>query len=237
MAYTSWQSWANILDYIKTELGAETMQLEITDQKMVEMIQMHVLPEFSAYDGLHKYYKMTEANIISRDPIFEYQFKDFPYKIFEVKNKIDQANFVDFDQVFGQSSTGDITDFLVRQNYMDMAKLAKADNTWRFMAPDKFQVTKAGFTYLTDEFILELDVCHNDPTTISPGLYDSFRDLACAYVMNALGKIRKKYNNFNTPFGNIQLNADELVQDAKEMRQRVLEELKRTPPEQYVFFL
>ena len=237
MAYTSWQNWANILDFIKHELGAETMQLEITDQKMVEMIQMHVLPEFSGYDGLRKYYKMTEDCIISRDPIVEYQFKDFPYKIFKVINKIDQANFVDFSQVFGQASVGDITDFLVRQNYMDMADMARADNTWRFMPPDKFQVTKAGFTYLTDEFILELDVCHNDPTTISPGLYDSFRDLACAYIMNALGKIRKKYNNFNTPFGNIQLNADELVQDAKDLRQRTLEELKRTPPEQYIYFL
>lgn len=234
---TSWQSWSNVLDHIKTELGADVMQLELDDQKIVEKIQMHVLPEFSGYDGLHKYYKMTEQNIISRDPILEYEFLDFPYKIFEVKNKIDQATYIDMDQMFSQSIAGDVTDFLVRQNYLDMANIARADNTWRFMAPNKFQVVKAGFSHVTDQFILELDVCHNDPTTISPGLYDSFRDLATAYIMNAIGKIRKKFNNFNTPFGNIQLNAEELINDAKELRQRTLEELKRTPPEQYIWNL
>lgn len=233
----SWQSWDNVIDHIKTELGADVMQLELDDQTIIEKIQMHVLPEFSAYDGLHKYYKMTEACIINTDPVLEYEFKDFPYKIFEVKNKIDKANYIQFDQIYSQSISGDITDYLVRQNYLDMASIARADNTWRFIAPNKFQVTKAAFSYITDEFILELDVCHNDPTTISPGLYDSFRDLACSYIMNAIGKIRKKYNNFNTPFGNIQLNADELIQDARDLRQRTLEELKRTPPEQYLWHL
>ncbi len=233
----SWQSWDNVLSHIKIELGADVMALEISDQRMIEMIQMHVLPEFSAFSGLHKWYKMYESHIVSEDPVLLYEFKDFPYKIIEVKNKVDKANYVDYDHMFSQSVTGDITDYLVRQNYLDMANMVRADNTWRFIAPNKIEVTKAGFSYLNDEFVLELDVVHNDPTSISPGLYDSFRDLATAYIMNAIGKIRKKFNNFNTPFGSIQLNAEELISDAKELRRETLELLRRTPPEQYVWVL
>lgn len=235
--YYSWQSWDNVLDHIKTELGADVMQLELSDQEIVQKIQAHVLPEFSAYDKLHKYYKMTEDHIVNTDPVYTYEFTDFPYRIFSVANKIDRSTYLDYSQIALQTQAGDITDYLIRQNYLDMSKLARGDNTWRFLPPNQFQVTKANFTQITDEFILELDVCHNDPTTISPGLYDSFRDLATAYIMNAIGKIRKKYNNFNTPFGNIQLNSDELIEEAKDLRSRTLDELKRTPPMQYIWSL
>lgn len=233
----SWQSWDNILDYIKTELGADVMKLELTDQQIVEKIQMHVLPEFSAFSGLHKWYKMFESNIVSTDPVLRYQFKDFPYKIMEVLGKIDKANYVDYDHMFSQSVTGDVTDYLVRQNYLDIANMVRADNSYRFIAPDIIEVNKAGFSYLSDEFILEVEVVHNDPTTIHPDMYDMFRDLATAYIMNAIGKIRKKFNNFNTPFGQIQMNAEELISDAKELRNTTLELLRRTPPDQVVWVL
>lgn len=233
----SWQSWSNVIDHIKTELGADVMALELDDQTIVQKIQMHVLPEFSAYSGLHKWYKMTEGNIVSTDPILRYEFKDFPYKIMEIQNKVDRANYVDYDHMFSQATPGDVTDYLVRQNYLDMANMIRADDAWRFIAPNIIEITKAGFPYLNNEFLLELEVVHIDPTSIDPGMYDAFRDLATAYIMNAIGKIRKKYNNFNTPFGSIQLNADELVQDAKELRRETLELLRRTPPDQYVFVL
>lgn len=233
----SWQSWDNVLDHIKTELGADVMKLELTDQQIVEKIQMHVLPEFSAYSGLHKWYKMFESNIISTDPVLRYQFTDFPYKIMEILGKVDKANYVDYDHMFSQSVTGDVTDYLVRQNYLDIANMVRADNSYRFIAPDIIEVNKAGFSYLSDEFILEVEVVHNDPTTIHPDMYDMFRDLATAYIMNAIGKIRKKFNNFNTPFGQIQMNAEELISDAKELRNTTLELLRRTPPDQLVWVL
>jgi len=196
---TSWQSWDNIIDYIKTELGADVMALELTDQQIMEKIKMHVMPEFSNYDPLVKYYKMFEGNIISQDPIITYQFTNFDYKILGISSIIEQANYVDYNQMFSQSVAGDITDFLVRQNYLDMASITQADNTWKFLPPDKIQMQRAGYSYLSREFVVVLNVAHADPTSISPALYDSFRDLSTSYIMNAIGKIRKKFNNFNTP--------------------------------------
>ena len=233
----SWQSWDNVIDYIKTELGADVMALELSDQVIMEKIKMHIMPEFSNYDPLTRYYKMFTGNIISRDPILTYQFTNFDYKIMSISGVIQQANYVDYNQMFSQSVAGDITDFLVRQNYLDMAAIAQADNTWKFLPPDKIQMVRAGYSFLAEEFVAVLNVAHKDPTSISPALYDSFRDLATAYIMNAIAKIRKKYNNFNTPFGNIQLNADEMLQDAKQLRMETLQELKRTPPDDLVWVL
>ena len=233
----TYQSWDSILDAIKTELGADVMALELSDQKIIEKIQMHVLPEFSAYSGLHKWYKMTEGHIISEDPVYTYQFKDFPYKIMEVINKIDQANYISYDHLFSQSVTGDISDYLTRQNYLDMSNMVRADDTWRFKGPDTIEVTKAALTYTIKEFIVEVEVVHNDPTTIATDMYDLFKDLAISYIMNAIGKIRKKFNNFNTPFGEIRMNADELISDAKEMRREALENLRKTPPDQVVWVM
>ncbi len=236
MAYT-YQSWQSILSAIKIELGSDVMQLELSDQRIIELIREQVLPEFSSYSGLHKYYKMTEDHIISTDPVLRYQFKDFPYKIMEVINKIDRANYVQYDQMFSQALTSDITDFLVRQNYLDMANMIRPDNTWRFIGPDILEVTKAAMSYTTNDFVLEVEVVHEDPTTIATDMYDRFKDLAIAYIMNAIGKIRKKYNRFNTPFGEINMNADELIQEAKILRDEALDSLRKTPPDQVLFVL
>jgi len=236
MAYT-YQSWQSILEAVKIELGADVMQLELSDQRIIQLIQEQVLPEFSSYSGLHKYYKMDEGHIISTDPVYRYQFKDFPYKIMEVLNKIDRANYVQYDQLFSQPQTSDVSDFLVRQNYLDMANIVKADDTFRFIGPDIIEVTKAANSFTTNEFILEVEVVHNDPTTISTDMYDLFKDLAISYIMNAIGKIRKKFNRFNTPFGEINLNADELLQEAKEVRREALDSLRKTPPDQVLWVM
>jgi len=235
--YNIYQSWDNILDYIKTELGADTMKLELSDQQIINKIQSQILPEFSQYSGLHKYYRMNESNIVSDELVLRYEFKEFPYKIMEILGKIDKANYITYDQIFSQSVTGDITDFLVRQNYMDINEMSRPDNTWRFVAPNHIEVTKAAYSYLSDEFIVELEVVHLDPTTIHPDMYDAFRDLATAYIINAIGKIRKKFNNFNTPFGTVQLNADELIQEARDLRNTTLENLRKTPPDQLLFVM
>jgi len=234
---TSWQSWANVLDAVKTELGADVVKLEVTDQQIIKKIYDHVLPEFSSYSGLHKFYRMTYADIVSEEPVVKYKFKDFDYRIVGIKGKIDKASYIDMQMNQLQHMSGDISDFLVRQNYLDMSNMVRADNTYRFVAPDELQVTRAGLSYIGDEFILELDCIHNDPTTIDSTLYKEFVDLSVAYCLNWIGKIRKKFSSVTTPFGQIEMNADEMIQEARELKQRTLENLIRTPNDQIVWIM
>jgi len=238
MSVCTYQSWDSILSAIHVELGSAVMSLELNDQKIIELIQSQVLPEFSAYSGLHKWYKMEESNIISSDPVLRYQFTDFPYKIMEVISKVDKMNDIGYSQEFEHiHGSMDIVDSLTRSNYRDMAEMVRGNNTWRFIGPDIIEVTKAAMSYMTDDFIVEVEVVHDDPTTIATDMYDLFKDLAIAYIMNAIGKIRKKFNNFNTPFGEIRMNSEELISDAKEMRREALESLRKTPPDQLLWII
>ncbi len=237
MSISTWQSWANVLDAVKTELGADVMKLEVTDQMIIKKLYEHVLPEFSTHSGYHCYYKMTQDHIISEEPVIEYQFKDFDHRIVGIKGKVDKSSYIDMQMNQLQHMSGDITEFLVRQNYLDMSNMVRADNTYRFVGPDKLQIVKAGLSYISDEFILELDCIHSDPSTIDSTLYREFIDLSIAYCLNWIGKIRKKYNNVATPYGNIELNADDMINEARDLRRDTLEKLLRTPSDQLIWVL
>ncbi len=234
----SWQSWANVLDTVKTELGSGTTKLELTDNQIIKKLYDHVLPEFSRHSGLHRYYYMTEANIIGEDPVLTYQFKDFPYRIMGILGKIDKMSMSNLALSQMQHfSGGDVTDYLVRQNYLDMSQMVRGDPTYRFKGPDLLEVTNPTMLMNTNEFILEVDAAHNNPSTIDSTLYQEFLDLATAYCLNMFGKMRKKYSNVSTPFGSIEMNADEMINESKEIRQRVLQDLKRTPMDQIIWIL
>ena len=43
------QTWNNLLEYIKLELGVPVNLLEISDDDIIKYIKNHALPEFSQY--------------------------------------------------------------------------------------------------------------------------------------------------------------------------------------------
>ena len=232
-----WQSWDNVLDAIKTELGHPAAQIEVTDQEILEKLYKHVLPQFSTHSGLTKYYKVTYDNLISESPVLRYKIKDFDYRILGINGKIDKSTYIDMQMSQLQHMSGDITNFLVRQNYLDMSNMVRADNTYKFKAPDIVEVIKAGLSYIGDEFILDLNCVHEDPTTIDSTLYEEFLNLCIAYCLNWIGKIRKKYSSINTPFGQIEMNADDMINEARELKRDTLDKLMRTPQDQLVWIL
>ena len=236
--YNSWQSWENVLSLIKLELGNDLNKIEFSDDRIIEIISEHVLPLFSSYDGWHKYYKMTEDHIITKDPYLTYQFKDFPYRIIKVKNIITGMTLANmalyYDQTF---SGGDITDYLVKMNYGDINKIAQSTDTWKFIQPNQIIMYKAVNSFKSLENIVELDVVHESPVTIDATLYDHFCDLCIAQIMIFIGRMRSKFKDFNTPFGQVQLNAEEMIQEGKQLKQETIQKLEKIPPEQYVWFL
>lgn len=236
------QTWENVLSYIKLELGNDIMKIEFSDDRMVEIIKEHVLPNFCSWsNGLHKWYRMTLDDAIEEEPYLEYviPFDKFPYRIMEIKKIIPQSTFLDMEMHYRMNmvGSGDVTEYLINQNYIDMSKIAIASDTWRFLPPNKIQVTKASYTTRSKEFFLEIDVIHNDPTTIEPTIYEYFKDLCYAEISIFLGRLRSKYKNFSTPFGEVQVNAEELIQEGKQLKLEVMEKLKQNPPEQIIFFL
>jgi hypothetical protein len=233
----SWQTWDNVLSFIKLNLGADVQKLEFSDERIIEILLEHTMMEFSAYEPYITYYNMTANHIISESPFLIYEFQnDFDYKILELKRRIDQV--FNYGDMLTIPTSANLIDTLVRSNYLDMSAITRASNTMAFDPPNRIRVIEPSInTEYQREFCIELGVAHKSPLTISPGVYDLFRDLALGDIMIFLAKIRSKFSNFSTPFGQVTLDADQLLQDGRDLKTRVITQLHSCPPEQYIWNL
>lgn len=231
------QTWDNVIDYIKLNLGADVQKLEFNDDRLIEIIKEQSLAEYSAYESYTTYYTLTTLHLISESPFLIYEIgDDFPYRILELKRRIDQT--FDYGDMLTVPSAANIVDNLIRANYLDMSRITRAEHSMRFDPPNRIMVIEPSINYeYQRDFILELGVVHESPLTIHPGTYDLFKNLALGDIMIFLAKIRNKFNNFGSPFGQINLDADQLLQEGKEIKGLAIQELKRNPPDQYIWNL
>jgi len=240
MSISTWQNWDNLIDYIKLNMGAPALALEYSDEDMVKIIKNHVLPEFSRYIPLMRYYLMREEeNCIQENPTKIYEIKNFPYKIIKIDEIISQPGILDMLQTASTAIySGDITN-LLGANYVNQAKTTVlADDTWTFLPPNKIELIKSmNSMWIYDNFIAKFACVHDDPTTVDPDLYVYLRDLALAEIMLFIGRIRTKYQSFNTPVGQVDMNAQEFIQEGQNLKREVLEKLDRLPPDHYLEFL
>jgi len=237
-----WQSYANLLDYIKLNLGAGTNDFEFSDDQIIDIICKHTLPLFSKYNPLIRYYRMTDShNLITENPTLIYQFKNFGYKIMKINMIAPTSSIQDMNMLYSQAlrtNAQDVTDFLMNMNYMHMSNIAVAPNVWRFFAPDKIEIirTHDALTFSRD-FITEVACIHKEPSTINPDLYSYMRDLALADIMIYIGRIRSKFENFATPFGEVQVASRSWVDEGNTLRRETIEAMTSIPPEDFLFFL
>jgi hypothetical protein len=230
---------------VKLNLGAFSTPLEISDEEMAEIIREHTLPVYSKYNPLIRYYRCTfEENLVTENPTYIYEIKNFNYKIIKINNVIPKASIDDLNQVYSQALAGvngfgDVTDYLMAMNILHMQNIAVADHTWRFFPPNRIEImrTADGFLTFSSDFIAELACVHPDPTTVNPDLYLYLRDLALADMMIYIGRIRYKFSSFATPYGQVELPARELIDEGNQLRRETIESLKNLPPDDFLFFL
>ncbi len=238
----AWQTFANLLEYVKLNLGAQTQAFELSDEDMIDIFRDHTIPEFSKYSPLIKYYRVTyDDNLISENPTFIYQFKDFCYSIMKINNVIGTATLMDMDLLYnqaGRQSSYDVSEFLMSANYAHMAAIAVPPQTWRFFAPDKIEVMHSSDTMSFNyDFITELACIHQNPTTINTDMYHYLRDLATADIMIYVGRIRSRFESFTSPYGEVQVSSRSWVDEGSQLREKTLELLRNLPPDDFLFFL
>lgn len=237
-----WQSYSNLLDYVKLNLGASTNAFEFTDEEMIDIFRDHTIPEFSKYIPLIRYYRVTyEDNLVTENPTRVYQIKNFCYAIMKINNIIGTATLQDMDMLYlqaGRQSSYDVTEMLMSANYAQMSAIAIPPQTWRFFAPDKIEVINASDTMsINNDFIAELACIHQNPTTINPDQYNMLRDLALADIMIFIGRIRSRYESFSTPYGEVAVASRSFIDEGTTLREKAVEALKNLPPEEYLLFL
>ncbi len=238
----AWQTYSNLLDYVKLNLGAKTNAFEFSDEDMIDIFRDHTIPEFSKYNPLIRYYRVTfENNLVSSNPTYVYQFKNFCYKIMKINSVIGTASLQDMDLLYmnaGRQSAYDVSEFLMSANYLQMSSIAIPPQTWRFFAPDKIEVMQSHDSMeFNRDFIAELACIHDNPTTINPDVYHYLRDLALADIMIYIGRIRARFESFTSPYGEVQVASRSWVDEGNQLREKTLENLKNLPPDDFLFFL
>lgn len=236
----TWSNWDNLLSYIKLNFGATVNAMEFSDENLIEIISEHVLPEFSKYIPLQKYYIMTEIeNVVTNIPMLTYEFLNFDYKILRVNSIVRKPSTLDLSQFYNiQSNGGDITNFLMTMNTVQMASDVVAVDTWQFRAPNKIEMVLGSNNYGTSrDFICIIDCVHKDPSTVDPDQYPLLRDLSLANILIYIGRIRTKFQSFNTPQAQIDVPAQEMLQEGLQLKEKVLQELNDLPPNSYIWWL
>ncbi len=238
----AWQTYENLLDWVKLNLGAKTNAFELSDEDMMDIFRDHTLPEFSKYIPLIRYYRVTyENNLVTENPTFVYQFKNFCYKIMRINEVIGIADLQDMDLLYanaGRQSAYDVSEFLMSANYLHMQSIAVPPQTWRFFAPDKIEVMRTSDAMeFSKDFITELACVHDNPTTVDPDMYHYLRDLALADIMIFVGRIRSRFESFTGPYGEVQVASRSWVDEGTQLREKTVESLRNLPPDTWIAFL
>ena len=244
------QNWNNLLDFIKTKLGANSNLLEISDEQIIKEIKNHCLYEFSQYCPFKKRVKITSANKIVSD-VGE---QSFVYRIpvsddepiidiseivvsdgsssaaYDSISAIQDANNINGTSVISADSFYGIQDIFLSNTFNDIVASMLPRNTWDFLPPDL-----VSFDAYVEFGIIIINTIHKNLETISPDLYHIFKRMALGYIQETLAITRSKYEELNTAFGQIRVNWQKLQDDANANLQFARETLERLPPDHFIY--
>ena len=247
------QNWNNLLDFIKTKLGANINLLEISDDQIMKEIKEHCLYEFSQYCPYKKRIKITASDKIDSD-IGE---QSFVYKIpiaddepiidvieivvndnasqytstsYDTITSIQETNAVSGISSLNADSYFGIQDIFMMNKVNDIVESLQARNTWDFLPPDM-----VSFDSRVNFGVVIINTVHKNLSTISPDLYHIFKRMALGYIQETLAITRSKYEELNTAFGQIRVNWQKLQDDANANLQFARETLEKLPPDHFVY--
>jgi len=223
-----------VLTYIKDNLGWPFMQLELTDEKIVEYFTTHTLKEFGYY--VPQVWKIglnldLEANKV---PGVANEWYIFDPQGLEILNVIDFYStagdlYIHGHPPLGPMSMGELPDWALSvSNAMTVKMFSSFDYTFEFRHPNIIRISPLPSSTLG---IITVEYERQQPTDLSGipnDLHQYFKKLALGDVMMVIGRIRKKYGggNLRTPFGEIPLDSD-VYEEGKDMKREVLEVLER----------
>jgi len=255
------QSWNNVTRYIKRKLGVPLNFLELSDDDIKEIITDDVLPAFSQYIGKPAWFRLGAQHLIGIKEATDQSASDLPAEVFttyymaeEYRIPVpDNMAIVDIQEIYwpqyfsgGGGIDSDIIqsmgfiqanpmDIAMMNTYSDIIKSMQSVPTFRFISPDKVLLDTA---LRGKEFIIECKTIHTDLTTIPSDMYhEIFKPYALAEIIDTVVQMRKKYRTLSTPFGEINLNYEDLQQRHDQIMQTVQEKFDSLPPDRLIEFI
>ncbi len=227
-------SETEVIRYAERRLGYKFMDLEITPNEMVEVVQMETLPEFS------KYFPYVQQNYISdkdKVPGYDNRWRIHSPDGEEIINinrvigldTINHLSLAGSDGVVygtprvGGNSMGNPID---NQLMTDLYSLQRNPTIFHFYPPNILEITP-NYSSMNNFQVLMNTVHANDFSTIPINLRKQFLQLALVDIADTILPLRQRFQNIQTTFGSIELFVDTL-QEISQSRQDITEQFRQS---------
>lgn len=242
------QNWNNLLRYVKRKVGSPLNFLELSDEDIYDIVIEDVLPSLSQYIGKPVWFKLGSQHIKPGTNTSENYYTSERYiiplpkemaivEVIEVYwNQYGQAGSNhELGMAQGYISMLDPRDTVMANTFIDMVKSFDIVPTFRFIPPREilFDTSLKG-----KDIIIECKAEHSDLSTMPSDIYfEILRPMVHSEVLDAIVAMRKKYKSIATPFGQIELNWEELKSESDQIRSTIQEKLDSLPPEILISFI
>lgn len=226
-------SWSFILQKIKDELGYPHQPIERRDDEIIDYLKRNALRKFEYYfpDKNRITLNPTDPDVRVPNQLSTYYLFDPQGR--EIKNiKCIYTSMGDLLMLghdpFGAWSYNQIPDITLRNSQARNARIYSPwYYTFEFMPPNMIKITP-NFDG-QGQCVIEYERAH-DPelTTIYPDLAMIFTDLCQSMIEMWIGKNRIRYSEYNTPFGQINVNGSELYNEGKELYDKTIEKMENS---------
>ena len=227
-----------VLDFIKKRLGFPVNVIELRDADILDTVKKQTIPLFSQYvpDVNEILLDINDPNVQTDDETVYFINDPDNAQIIDVVKVIPTSNVL---YAYGWPIMGttnpsleEAADVLLQLTKTETALIYSPNwPAWRFYPPNRLRIIPKSTSYVGNLFVIRYEREHPRFETI-PAVYErDFLDLALADIYDYIAAIRMKFTNYTTPWGEASLNWDMLQSKATEIRDRVLERLRRRPPD------
>jgi len=223
-----------VLTYIKDNLGFPFVQVELTDEKIIEYVCEHTRREFSYYIPDVAKTTLNLSNDSQKVPGCAnewYLFDPQGLEILNVKDFYTSASdlYLHGHPPLGPLGYGELREWALAVEMAGTLKMFSSfDYTCEFKHPNILRISPlptSSVGIVTVEYERQQP---KDLSGIPNDLHLDFKKLALADIMIITGRIRKKYGggSLRTPFGEIPLESD-VYEEGKDLKNTTVERLER----------
>jgi len=217
----------NVLRHIEKELGYKFSQLEITHDEILDLLKLETLTTFSKYFPY-------QGDLIVIEPIKDLVpgtsnifYIDSETEILNINKLVPNSilgPYLNTSEVGVSIANSLYSNPISRQLDKDLISAVTNPTTFRFIYPNKVEITPAALA--SNTFAIMVNRVHPDHFGTIPGLLrDEFLELAVCDVKIMLYKIRTRFQNISSTFGELSLFIDDL-QNAKDERKDLLDKFR-----------
>jgi len=227
------QHWNDVLSYIKINLGVPINLLEISDEDLITNLRQHVMGLFSQYAPHKRWAYISGADIVHETTLgYPRYMAKIPVPpgtyIIDVLEAYPTKEISIVDMYGGALINAQAAmDLTISNAYIDAVRSLQTRNTWEFLAPD---------IMIFDKETLACVVVYNTPhvtlDTVRPDLYHkAFKPLCLGYTKLWIASMRSKFEGLATPFGQLNLNFQELKSEGQTLIDNAISVLETIPPD------